>query len=512
MGRCQLGTLLLGVSLISGSQVSAAAVNPVLQVGIWQRFGQDGGDQLQVSAPSGSLLTLTFTDRSGQPRSLRTPRVLISTVREALASPEIVERVVLSSHLSFESAEASAKQWQAWGALTEIAQPQEWQVWAKRSAYTSAQLPQFVEYAQARGIPGVRIHREERQTVPILTWQVDGTTYSSTGIQIFSDSGTFRTAVRTYAGSLKVQPNAYGTYTVVNHVPLETYLRGVVPHEIGPGAPPAAIAAQAILARTYALKNRHRFAIDGYELCANTHCQVYRGLSETVAAADRAIADTQGQVLTFQGQLIDAVYFSTSGGVTAAFEDVWDGDPRPYLRSIMDGLNKEPVDLRDSQSFREFLSRRSGFNEAGISSLFRWQIPLTLEAMAEKIRRSQPYLGMKVPPFQSVKGLEIRRRSPSGRVQELQIALATEQGVQTLTLSKDNIRLAFPDLYSTMFDLQPTAQGYTFLGAGFGHGVGFSQYGSYGLARQGWNAAQILSFYYPGTQLVTLTPELVASR
>ncbi|MEN9205012.1 MAG: hypothetical protein Q6K70_04310, partial [Thermostichales cyanobacterium DRC_bins_46] len=100
----------------------------------------------------------------------------------------------------------------------------------------------------------------------------------------------------------------------------------------------------------------------------------------------------------------------------------------------------------------------------------------------------------------------------SGRVQELQVALNTDRGIHTLTLSKDNIRLAFPDLYSTMFDLQRTPQGYTFLGAGFGHGVGFSQYGSYGLARQGWTTAQILNFYYPGTQLVTLTPELVASR
>ncbi|MEN9246090.1 MAG: SpoIID/LytB domain-containing protein [Thermostichales cyanobacterium SRBZ-1_bins_19] len=512
MVRWRLTTLALAVSLISGSQVRATPLNPILQVGIWQRFGRDPQDRLEVAAPSGSLLTVNFTDSRGQAHSLRTPQVVIGIVNQALAEPETVQRLVLSSHLSFESAEASARQWQAWGALTEIAQPQEWQVWAKRSAYSPEQFPQFLAYAEARGIPGVRIHREERSTVPLLSWQVDGVSYRATGVQIFSDSGTFRTAVRTYAGSVKVQPNAYGTYTVVNHVPLETYLRGVVPHEIGPGAPPAAIAAQAILARTYALKNRHRFAIDGYELCANTHCQVYRGLSETVPAADRAIAETQGQVLTYQGQLIDAVYFSTSGGITAAFEDVWDGDPRPYLRSIMDGINKEPVDLSDSQAFREFLGRRAGFNEAGISSLFRWQIPLTLEAMGDKIRRSRPYLGMKVPDFQGVAGLEILRRSRSGRVQELQIALNTDRGIHTLTLSKDNIRLAFPDLYSTMFDLQRTPQGYTFLGAGFGHGVGFSQYGSYGLARQGWTTAQILNFYYPGTQLVTLTPELVASR
>ena len=86
---------------------------------------------------------------------------------------------------------------------------------------------------------------------------------------------------RRYAGSLKLEPNAYGTYTLVNNVPIETYIRGVVPHELGAWPPKASLEAQSILARTYALRNLHRFVVDNYELCADTHCQVYKDWMST---------------------------------------------------------------------------------------------------------------------------------------------------------------------------------------------------------------------------------------
>ncbi|MDT9339618.1 SpoIID/LytB domain-containing protein [Trichodesmium erythraeum 21-75] len=113
---------------------------------------------------------------------------------------------------------------------------------------------------------------------------------------------------RRYVGSLKLQPNAYGTYTLVNNVPIETYIRGVVPHELGAWPPKASLEAQSILARTYALKNLHRFMVDNYELCANTHCQVYKGL-DVYPETDAAVTATRGKVLTYKDELIDAVLF-----------------------------------------------------------------------------------------------------------------------------------------------------------------------------------------------------------
>lgn len=497
---------------VSQVQAFAANPNPTLQIGILQRFGSQDSDEVVIAAPTGSLLTLEFTDASGQVQTQRTPRVTLGIVNQGLATPETVERLILSSHKSFESAEAAARQWQARGILTEVAQPQEWQVWAARDAYTSEQKQQILSQSQAEGIPTVRLQRDPQTDRPVLSWVHDHFRYHRQHLSIRSDAGIMQVGEYTYAGGIRVQPNAYGSYSIVNDVPLETYLRGVVPHEIGPGAPMTAIEAQAILARTYALRNLHRFVIDDYELCANTHCQVYRGLSGTIPAIDAAIQRTAGQVITFEGDLADAVYSSTSGGVSAAFEDIWDGDPRPYLQPMADraGQPRQRLDLSQPGAFAAFIQQQEGFNEVGISRFFRWQDTKTLNELSESLRAGQDFLGIPLPSWEKVTQLAILSRAPSGRIQDFQVTLATtDGGSHSLILEKDQVRLAFPSLLSTLFDLDPVLTagqltGYTFVGGGFGHGVGMSQYGSYGLSRQGYTAAQIMDFYYPGTILMHL--------
>ncbi|MFS8799415.1 SpoIID/LytB domain-containing protein [Synechococcus sp. R60.3] len=532
---CKQSTLISGLGLLLtalalhaadatgvGEETLATAAtpeNPILHIGIVQRFGRSETDQVELAAPTGSLLTLEFPQADGSTQTQRTPRVSIGIVNRALTTPETVYRLILSSHKSFESAEANANHWQSLGISTEIAQPQEWQVWANR-AYTPQQLIQIQQYAQKEGIPHVRLEVQERRERAELSWVHEHFRYHRTRLRVNSDAGYLRVNDRHYAGSITFQPNAYGSYTVVNAVPLETYLRGVVPHEVGPGAPFAAMAAQAILARTYALKNLHRFQVDDYQLCANTHCQVYKGLTGTHPRADEAIRQTSGLVLTYNGELVDAVYSSTNGGVSAAFEDVWDGDPRPYLRPQADIAHRapqgeerhqpgKPLDLRQESSFQAFLAQREGFNEAGVSRLFRWEFSLSLEELNTQLRAGQDYLGIPMPTWSSIAGMQILERSASGRVQVMQLDLQTAEGIRSILLRKDQVRLAFPRLYSTLFRIEPLKQGerlagYRFIGGGFGHGVGLSQYGSYTLARQGFNAAQILAFYYPGTTLAPL--------
>lgn len=514
-----LGLLLTALALHAadatgvGEETFATAAtpeNPILHIGIVQRFGRSETDQVELAAPTGSLLTLEFAQADGSTQTQRTPRVSIGIVNRALTTPETVYRLILSSHKSFESAEANANHWQSLGISTEIAQPQEWQVWANR-AYTPQQLIQIQQYAQKEGIPHVRLEVQERRERAELSWVHEHFRYHRTRLRVTSDAGYLRVNDRHYAGSITIQPNAYGSYTVVNAVPLETYLRGVVPHEVGSGAPFAAMAAQAILARTYALKNLHRFQVDDYQLCANTHCQVYKGLTGTHPRADEAIRQTSGLVLTYNGELVDAVYSSTNGGISAAFEDVWDGDPRPYLRPQADIAHQpgKPLDLRQESSFQAFLAQREGFNEAGVSRLFRWEFSLSLEELNTQLRAGQDYLGIPMPTWSSIAGMQILERSASGRVQVMQLDLQTAEGIRSILLRKDQVRLAFPRLYSTLFRIEPLKQGerlagYRFIGGGFGHGVGLSQYGSYTLARQGFNAAQILAFYYPGTTLAPL--------
>ncbi|MGY2780578.1 SpoIID/LytB domain protein [Thermostichus sp. MS-CIW-23] len=523
---CKQSTLISGLGLLLtalalhaadatgvGEETFATAAtpeNPILHIGILQRFGRSETDQVELAAPTGSLLTLEFPQADGSTQTQRTPRVSIGIVNRALTTPETVYRLILSSHKSFESAEANANHWQSLGISTEIAQPQEWQVWANR-AYTPQQLAQIQQYAQKEGIPHVRLEVQERRERAELSWIHEHFRYHRTRLRVTSDAGYLRVNDHYYAGSITFQPNAYGSYTVVNAVPLETYLRGVVPHEVGSGAPFAAMAAQAILARTYALKNLHRFQVDDYQLCANTHCQVYKGLTGTHPRADEAIRQTSGLVLTYNGELVDAVYSSTNGGVSAAFEDVWDGDPRPYLRPQADIAHQpgKPLDLRQESSFQAFLAQREGFNEAGVSRLFRWEFSLSLEELNTQLRAGQDYLGIPMPTWSSIAGMQILERSASGRVQVMQLDLQTAEGIRSILLRKDQVRLAFPRLYSTLFRIEPLKQGerlagYRFIGGGFGHGVGLSQYGSYTLARQGFNAAQILAFYYPGTTLAPL--------
>ena len=512
-----IGVWLGGVALI-GSAVASPS-NPDLEIGIVQRFGESSSDRLKISAAGGAHIVMEYDSETGEEQVRNLPSVTIGISQQYLPQPELEQRLILSNHRSFESAEASAREWKALGVETLTVQPEEWQVWAAPSEYSAEDYDLILDLAQSHDRPNVRLDRQLKSSEPYLSWTIQGETFSGQTLDIRSSTGSALVVNGSlYGGELTLQPNSFGTYTVVNSVPIETYLRGVVPHEIGPGAPFEAVKAQAILARTYALQNRHRFAPDNYELCADTQCQVYRGLSETVAAADRAIAATAGQVLTYEGQLVDAVYSSTTGGVTADFTHIWDGEPRPYLQSKPDSLLGNPLntlDLSRDDHFRQFLSLRNGFNEAGISNYFRWELHQPLAKLTRNLRENQKYLGIPMPPYESIAGLEILERSPSGRVQEMRMDLRQSDGtVASVNLRKDSILLGLRATYSLLFTLDPiyrdgTLTGYTFNGGGLGHGVGMSQYGSYHLARQGFNAANILSFYYPGTVVAPLTPALV---
>lgn len=316
---------------------------------------------------------------------------------------------------------------------------------------------------------------------------------------------------------MRLQPNSYGTYTLVNQVPLETYLRGVVPHEIGPGAPQSATKAQTIIARTYALRNLRRFEADNYELCADTHCQVYYGLTGTIARVDQAIAETKGLVLTYQNELVDALYSSTTGGITAPFSDVWNGEERPYLRAVIDSPNQvwdlSQQSLADEAAFRKFISLKDGFNETG-RNVFRWNKQSSLEQLNADLKK---YLTRRKHPladFNTIQAMGVTKRSPSGRV--LTLTVQTDKGI--IELHKNEARSAFGPPRSTLFYVEPVYNankqllGYAFVGGGFGHGVGLSQYGSYNLANLGWSAEKILEFYYPGTVIQPLNESIVFWR
>lgn len=561
----------------------SAPLNPVLDVGVVQRFGSDAKDEMVIKPPAGDNLTLKFKVDE-QPQVLTTTGdVKVNIEMQPLPQPKVVERVVLSTHRSFESAEDSATTWKAKGIEVEVAQPRQWQVWAKRDTYKTPLLRRLLmQNLRSNGSRTAFIDTQVQRQQPQATITVNGTRYPKNELELSSTTNQVQVSfnrndhgTKLYAGSLKLQPNAYGTYTLVNQVPLESYLRGVVPHEIGTGAPQSTIEAQAVLARTYALRNLRRFAIDNYQLCADTQCQVYWGLDGAAPVSDRAIAATRGRVLTYNNELVDALYSSTTGGITAPFSNVWNGPDRPYLQAVVDSVqniwNLPQRNLANEANFRDFIALKQGFNEVGWD-MFRWRVESPLAKIATELRT---YLQSKQHPladFSQVKEMRITERSAAGRVQKM--AITTDRGV--VELEKDEIIRALYAPNSTLFYLDPiyetpkpsptpgsqaspqasaqsptpvaspTAEasptassatssaaspspaaspaasptatpakvltGYAFVGGGFGHGVGMSQTGAYKLGELGWSYDRILSFYYPGTQLQPLTPAITFWR
>lgn len=508
--------------LVGSFSPPAKAKEMELQVGVVQRFGVDPKAEILLQATPGDTLTLRFLAGNMQPQTLQTPSVKLEVAMQPLSQPIVEERVVLSDHAAFETAEDSANQWRQLGIQVEVVQPQRWQVWAKRDVYSTPLLRRLLlSSLKDQGDETPHLETQVFKEIPRVSFVVDGFRYNRQWLEISASKNLIQVAEGAnnqnpslYGGNLRVQPNAYHTFTLVNQVPVETYLRGVVPHEIGPAAPYGAVEAQTIIARTYALRNLRRFAADDYQLCADTQCQVYKGLTGVVPTADQAIAATKGLVLTYNNELVDALYSSTSGGVTAPFSDTWNGPERPYLKAIVDApksiWNLSEKSLANEENFREFINLKEGFNETG-RELFRWRRENTLTQITNDLQRYLERTKHPLAEFSKIMEMKVVERSPAGRI--LKLTVQTDQGV--IELHKNEIRSAFGPPTSTLFYLDPIYDadkiltGYAFVGGGFGHGVGLSQYGSYNLANLGWSGAKILSFYYPDTKIQPLTDAIV---
>jgi peptidoglycan hydrolase-like amidase len=139
-----------------------------------------------------------------------------------------------------------------------------------------------------------------------------------------------------YRGRILVFLNDRGTLNLINEVPIEEYLRGVVPSEMGPEKynQLEALKAQAVAARTYTLRNLGEFSREGYDICATPRCQVYGGVTVEHPLSDRAVAETAGQVLLYQGELADTLYSSTCGGHTEDVGVIFPLKHEPYLKGV----------------------------------------------------------------------------------------------------------------------------------------------------------------------------------
>ena len=276
---------------------------------------------------------------------------------------------------------------------------------------------------------------------------------------------------RRYRGALELRHRG-GGLTAVNIVPVDGYLRSVVPEEMPVDWPAEAIKAQSVAARSFALASRGRHASEGYDLCTTTHCQLYTGTAAEKSASDAAIKATRGEVLTYGGKPIEALFHTDSGGMTENSEDVW-GSHVPYLRAAKDTPAK-------TMPWTKTISRAD--------------LGRKLAAKGHTIGRVR---SLALSPLAI--GRAAKDRTASGRVKTM-----TVKGTKgTATLSGTTWR-SLLGLKSTLFDAKLAKDMVTFTGYGSGHGLGISQWGAERMAAKGASYAEILHHYYTGTKLQQL--------
>jgi len=282
-----------------------------------------------------------------------------------------------------------------------------------------------------------------------------------------------------------------GDSGVINRLTMDSYLRGVVPLEIGnrTAAEFAAVQVQAVAARTYAYK--HLNPARAFDMYSTVQDQVYGGVDAEKPQSDSAIATTADVVVLYNGQPITTPYHSTCGGSTAAVTEVWyNQSDEPYLRPVSDkipGSDKFYCDPSPRFAWKQNYDAES------------------LKAVMEKYLAS--YTNAPKSGLGRITDIREQGRTKSGRIASL--AVQTESG--TYTLRGNDIRFVLRDpkgaiLNSTYFNFEQAKSngGVSALnidGRGYGHGIGMCQWGAIGRARAGQDFRTILETYYPGTTI-----------
>jgi stage II sporulation protein D len=284
--------------------------------------------------------------------------------------------------------------------------------------------------------------------------------------------GEIKVNGKSFQGSMEVVEEPRGTLTVINQLPLDEYVMGVLAGEIPRNWPLEALKAQAIAARTFAVLNRMEARQKGqpYDLENTALFQMYQGSELVNENIRKAVLDTKNEILTFNGKPITAFFHSNCGGYTSGSLGVWSKD-QPYLQPV---------------------SCPFGNNGAH----FRWKAEISIPDMVRKLRSA----GLQI---EDVVRIDIISRDESHRIQELSIM----DGDGTKKKMKGSaFRMALgPDLVrSTRFDAEVERTKVLFNGNGWGHGVGLCQEGAYGMALKGYGAFDILRYYYRGIMLEKL--------
>jgi len=286
--------------------------------------------------------------------------------------------------------------------------------------------------------------------------------------------GPFRVGERIVRGRVDVRAHD-GQIQVLNRVDLEDYVASTVGGEMMASWPREALRAQAVAARTYVLHEAAKRRGADWDVLATEFSQVYRGIGAETPETRAAARATAGQVLTYQGEPILAVFHSTAGGRTEAAGDVW-GEDRPYLRV---------VDVDDEEDAPHTY----------------WRTTIARPALEDVLEPLELGVGR-------LEALEVVARTRGGRVKQLKIRGAN----RSLVADRERLRrlVSGLGLHSQLFEIREIDKGFAFVGSGHGHGVGMSQWGARAMARRGVSYKRILATFYPGARLEHWRPRRAA--
>lgn len=283
--------------------------------------------------------------------------------------------------------------------------------------------------------------------------------------------GTIGVNGKAYRGKMAFVPTGEKTFAIVNYVNLEHYVASVVSGEMYSDWPEAALRAQSVAARTYALWRLDQKGKKAeWDLTAGKESQMYPGLSGEIAATRKAAQDTFGVVLTYEGKIFAAYYHSACGDYTASVQDVFGEEEIPPLAGVT---------CRNCQE----------------SPFYRWTVNVSQEEMIERLKSA----GFAVEQISDVKVVELDQ---SGRAKSVEI----DTGKKKFYVKPGELRKIFGTdrIRSTAFSIALEGGVFVIKGAGWGHGVGMCQWGAYGLAKLGFDAEGILRIFYPESEIVRL--------
>jgi peptidoglycan hydrolase-like amidase len=375
----------------------------------------------------------------------------------------------------------------------------------------------------------------------------DSCRFTVHGVKIGIDFHWEREESQQFQGALKLVADG-DSLTLINELPLESYLVSVISSEMSAACPAELLRAHAVVSRSWLLAQLKRAesnstqastqsedSVDelirwygrenhqGFDVCADDHCQRYQGIGKAFSqAAFDAVRDTRGKVLVYDDEICDARYSKSCGGMTEAYRAAWEDKDVPYLTSVYDVPGSEPSGYRMPLSTepnaeawitssppaycgvvtRELLARIVPEFDQETADFYRWRVELSQEELSEILRSRLEV------DFGRVRALQPLERGESGRI--IRLRIAGEK--RTLVIGKElEIRRALSrsHLYSSAFVVR-AARGhlsdyparFTLIGAGWGHGVGLCQIGAAVMADRGHSQGEILSHYFKGAEIL----------